>query len=300
MIAGGCYAIMADQPGWHGSQVRQALADRGLDGRFVRLQDCRLEVGGGLADVAMPGFEAGLPAGVFVREVPGGSLEEVVFYLDILHALEALGVGVYNDAGAVERSVDKVRASFLFARHGVPTPRTFAARNLRHARTFIAQWLERRRYLVAKPIFGSQGKGLMRLSRDDPHPDYDAYHGVYYLQEYIEPDAAGSCDWRVLVIGGQALAAMRREGEGWISNLANGGRGTPAALEPELAELAERATRAVAMPYAGVDLMRDRDGRAWVTEINSIPAWRGLQQVCGLPIAERLVDGFLEHCRRMP
>lgn len=291
------YAIVADQPGWHGSQLRQALANRGLDSRFVSLQDCRLEVGADAADVVMPGFEEGLPAGVFVREVPGGSLEEVVFYLDVLHALEALGVGVYNDAGAVERSVDKVRASFLFARHGVPTPRTFAARNLRQARTFAQHWLEHHRYLVAKPIFGSQGKGLMRLSRDDPHPDYDAYHGVYYLQEYIEPDADGSCDWRVLVVGGRAAAAMRREGEGWISNIANGGRGNPAELEPELAELAERATQAVAMPYAGVDLMRDRDGRIWVTEINSIPAWRGLQQVCEMQIADLLIAGFLEHCR---
>ena len=131
------YAIMSDQPGWHGNQLRQALEAKGLEGRFVRLQECRLEVREGRPHFGIPDFEDELPAGVFIREVPGGSLEEVVFYLDVLHALEAAGVPVYNDAGAIERSVDKVRASFLFALHGVPTPRTFAARDMRQTRTFI-------------------------------------------------------------------------------------------------------------------------------------------------------------------
>ncbi len=296
MIEHGRYAIVTDQPGWHGHQIRRALDARGRDSDFVRLQECVLEVQDGTPKIGIPGFGDRLPAGVFVREVPGGSLEEVVFYLDILHALEAMGVGVYNDAGSIERSVDKVRASFLFALHGVPTPRTFAVREVRQMRACLDRWLETHRHVVAKPIFGSQGKGLKRLSRDDPHPDYDLSHGIYYLQEYIEPATSRSCDWRILVIGGQAVAAMRREGEDWISNIANGGQGHPAPLEPELTRLAERAVAAVDMPYAGVDLMRDRQGAAWVTEVNSIPAWRGLQQVHQENIADLLVEGFLVHC----
>ena len=296
MIARGRYAIVTDQPGWHGHQLRRALEAKGLKSDFVRLQECRLEVRDGAPEIGIPGFEDGLPAGVFIREVPGGSLEEVIFYLDILHALEASGIKVYNDAGAIERSVDKVRASFLFAFHGVPTPRTFAVRDVRQMREFLERWFESRRHIVAKPIFGSQGKGLKLLSRDDPHPDYDLSRGVYYLQEYIEPATSRSCDWRVLVIGGRAVAAMRREGEDWISNIANGGQGHPAPLEPELARLAERAVAAVGMPYAGVDLMRDRQETAWVTEVNSIPAWRGLQQVYPENIADLLAEGFLKHC----
>ena len=296
MIERGRYAIVTDQPGWHGHQLRQALEVEGLKSDFARLQECRLEVHDGAPRIVIPGFDGKLPSGVFVREVPGGSLEEVIFYLDILHALEASGVTVYNDAGAVERSVDKVRASFLFALHGVPTPRTFAVRDVRQMRDFLGEWFESHQYVVAKPIFGSQGKGLKRLSRDDPHPDYDLSRGIYYLQEYIEPIESRSCDWRILVIDGEAVAAMRREGEDWISNIANGGQGHPALLEPELARLAERAVAAVEMPYAGVDLMRDRQGAAWVTEVNSIPAWRGLQQVHSENIAALLIKGFLKHC----
>ena len=296
MIAHGRYAIVTDQPGWHGNQLRQALQAKGLESSFVRLQECRLEVQGGAPKIGIPGFEDGLPSGVFVREVPGGSLEEVIFYLDILHALESLGIKVYNDAGAIERSVDKVRASFLFALHDVPTPRTFAVRDVRQMREFLGNWFETRQHVVAKPIFGSQGKGLKLLSCDNPHPDYDLSSGIYYLQEYIEPVASRSCDWRVLVIGDQAVAAMRREGEDWISNIANGGQGHPASLEPELTQLAERAAAAAEMSYAGVDLMRDRHGAAWVTEVNSIPAWRGLQEVHPESIADLLIEGFLKYC----
>ena len=296
MIARGRYAIVTDQPGWHGRQLRQALEAKGLKSDFVRLQECRLGVQNGVPEIGIPGFDEELPAGVFIREVPGGSLEEVIFYLDVLHALEVSGIKIYNDAGAIERSVDKVRASFLFAFHGVPTPRTFAVRDVRRMREFLNSWFETHTHIVAKPIFGSQGKGLKLLSREDPHPDYDMSRGVYYLQEYIEPVASRSCDWRVLVIGGRAMAAMRREGEDWISNIANGGQGHPAPLEPELAQLAERAVEAVEMPYAGVDLMHDRQGAAWVTEVNSIPAWRGLQEVHSENIASLLVEGFLKHC----
>ena len=296
MIARGRYAIVTDHPGWHGHQLRQALEAKGLESDFVRLQECRLVIQSGAPEIGIPGFEEEFPAGVFIREVPGGSLEEVIFYLDILHALEASGIKIYNDAGAIERSVDKVRASFLFAFHGVPTPCTFAVRDVRQMREFLSDWFETHQHVVAKPIFGSQGKGLKLLSRDDPHPDYDMSRGVYYLQEYIEPIASRSCDWRVLVIGGQAVATMRREGEDWISNIANGGQGHPALLEPELAQLAERAVAAVEMPYAGVDLMRDRQGTTWVTEVNSIPAWRGLQEVHPENIADLLIEGFLKHC----
>ncbi len=296
MIARGRYAIVTDQPGWHGHQLRQALEDRGLEGVFVRLQECRLETRDDGPRIEIPGFEEALPAGAFIREVPGGSLEEVVFYLDILHALEVSGIKVYNDAGAIERSVDKARASFLFASRGVPTPRTFVARNLRQVRDFLDHWLAAREHLVAKPVFGSQGRGLKLLSRDDPHPDYDLSRGIYYLQEYIEPATSGYRDWRVLVVGGRAVAAMRRESEDWISNIANGGQGHPVSLEPELSQLAERAVAAVEMPYAGVDLMRDREGVVWVTEVNSIPAWKGLQETHQASVTDMLIEGFLIHC----
>ncbi len=63
--------------------------------------------------------------------------------------------------------------------------------------------------------------------------------------------------------------------------------------------LALDAARAVGMDYAGVDIMREADGRLQVIEVNSIPAWKGLQSVTGFNIAECLVEDFVQR-RRLP
>lgn len=294
MVSG--YAILSAHPGWHGKSLRKALEARGATAAFARLEDCSMEVAATGLHIDIPGF-SDLPEGVFVREVPGGSLEEVIFYLDILHGLEQLGVPIYNDAGAIERSVDKVHASMRFALCAVPTPRTFAVRSLAHARTHARAQCAGSGRLVAKPIFGSQGKGVQLLDAEHPDPDPDISRGVYYLQEYIAPESEPGCDWRILVVGGRARAAMRREGNGWISNLAEGGTGHAAPLEAPFAQLAQRATEAVGMSYAGVDVLRDRDGKLWVTEVNSIPAWRGLQEASRQDISGLLAAGFLDYCK---
>ncbi len=74
----------------------------------------------------------------------------------------------------------------------------------------------------------------------------------------------------------------------------------PALLDAELRELAEASIRALNMSYGGVDILRDADGRAWVIEVNSIPAWKGLQQVCPIDLADCLAADFLSRCPDVP
>jgi glutathione synthase/RimK-type ligase-like ATP-grasp enzyme len=95
------------------------------------------------------------------------------------------------------------------------------------------------------------------------------------------------------VIGGVAVAAMLRRGATWVNNVARGGRCESAPLDRELARLAVGACHAVRADYAGVDLIRDRDGQLQVLEVNGVPAWRGLQSVTDVDIADRLVEDFL-------
>ena len=63
-----------------------------------------------------------------------------------------------------------------------------------------------------------------------------------------------------------------------------------------LCRLAEDAVKVLDMAYAGVDVIRDEHGRYSVLEVNSIPAWKGLQSVADVSIAELLVDDFLSRC----
>ena len=292
-------AIVTDDPGWHGKRLRRAFEARNGEVHYASLRDCRIDLQRGCDGLWIPGFEDRLPDGVFVRGVPGGTLEQVVLRLDVLHALRAAGVPVYNDGHAIERTVDKGMTTFLLARAGLPTPPTCVTETAADARAFLREETAAGHKVVVKPLFGSQGVGLKRLGEGMELPDPAECNGVWYLQRYVEtgPADAGWHDWRVFVIGGVATAAMVRRGASWVNNVAQGARCEAATLEHDLARLAVAACRAVGADYAGVDLVRDRDGCFQILEVNGVPAWKGLQTVTDIDIAERLVDDFIS--RRM-
>lgn len=293
-------AIVTDDPGWHGKVLRRAFGARGWGSRCVSLTECRIELEVDAVRVVMPGFEAAPPAGVFVRGVPGGTLEEVVFYLNVLHSLEALGVVVYNSGRAVERSVDKAHTSVVLHRAGLPTPPTWVARSRAQALEIAARELRAGHQVVSKPLFGSQGQGLQRIEQPQQLDALTGGNGVYYLQRFVPSGPQGSHDWRVFVIGGKAVAAMRRWGQTWLNNVAQGGRCEAAVLDLPLGRMAEQAVAALDMAYGGVDLMCEADGRYTILEVNSVPAWRGLQSVTSADLAAILADDFIARCACAP
>lgn len=294
-----CIAVVTDDPGWHGRELRSALAAHAYGCRFVSLADCRLQPGNQSLDVVMPGFTRRLPEAVMVRGVAGGSLEQVILRLNVLHALEGLGIPVMNPPRAIEHTVDKGMTSLLLARDGIPGPPTWVCEAPEQARAILRRETAAGHRLVGKPLFGSQGQGLCLL---DAHSSLDGlsglYGGVYYLQRYVDRGDNDWADIRVFVVGDRALAAMTRHGSHWITNRAQGARCEPLHLDAELERMACAAARAVGVDYAGVDLMRDRDGRLQVIEVNGIPAWWGLQQATGVVVAEHLVTALLARLPR--
>ncbi|MGR9037323.1 MAG: ATP-grasp domain-containing protein, partial [Gammaproteobacteria bacterium] len=215
-------AIITDDPGWHGRQLRLAFADREFDSDYVSLTECRLAIAPGRIPLDIPGFERELPDAVFVRGVPGGSLEEVVLYLDILHALKLMNIPVYNDGRAIERSVDKAMTSFLLHNAGLPTPLTWVIRDRDEAVGIAETELKKGYFLISKPLFGSQGEGIRRLEKMTDLLWMTDSHGVYYLQRFVHCLGAGFSDHRLFVINGRVVAAMRRRGKFWLNNVAQG------------------------------------------------------------------------------
>ena len=216
-------ALATDEPqAWHPRELRRAFARRGFASRALDLRKCRFDLATASA-LVLPGFADTLPAAVFVRGISAGTLEQVVLRLDFLHALRELGVPVYNDARAIERSVDKAMTSFLLHRAGVPTPPTWSTEDGGAARRIVMRSLAGSRGLVAKPLFGSQGQGVRRVTQVPPIDDDGLLDdGVAYLQSWLAPHGERYVDWRVLVAGDRAIAAMRRESTHWVTNIAQG------------------------------------------------------------------------------
>jgi RimK family alpha-L-glutamate ligase len=225
---------------------------------------------------------------VIVRGIPRGSLEQVIFRVDALHALEAGGVTCVNGPRAIERTVDKFLASALLARAGVSTPRTIACERVEDA---LEAFEELGGDVIVKPLFGSMGAGMTRV--DDPDVAYRVFHAlsleraVYYLQETLPHDGR---DLRALVVGGRVLAAIERVGSGWRANLARGARARATELTAEQERLCVEAAEVLGADHAGVDLLRAADGREYVLELNTIPGWRGLQEATGADVAAALVS----------
>ena len=296
-------AILTDEVGWHTRQLQAALRERGAVGRCVDLADCRIDTTAAWHGLAIPGFGRELPNAALVRGIAGGSFEQVTKRLGVLHALRELGVPVYNDARAIERCVDKSMTSLLLHAARVPTPPTWALESHAMAQRIVMAQAAAGHALVLKPLFGSQGKGLQRVGAVDggfialPAPDAlgPGFGSLFYLQRFLPARSAPGHDWRVLVIGGRAVTAMRRVSAHWVHNVAQGAACEPAALTPELARLAQDAARAVGADYAGVDLVPGADGPALqVIEVNGVAAWRGLQGVTQFNIAQAIVADLFE------
>ncbi len=297
-------AIMSDEIGWHTRQLQAALRTRGAVGRCVDLADCHVDTSTTWHGLALPGFGKTLPDAVLVRGIAGGTFEQVTKRLGVLHALRELGVPVYNDARAIERSVDKSMTSLLLHAAGIPSPPTWATESAAQAQRTVMREAAMGHAVVLKPLFGSQGRGLQRIGLVDgvfhPLPALDAAAGVYgglaYLQRLLPAIGTPGFDWRVLVIGGRAVAAMQRVSAHWVHNLAQGAHCQACTLTPDLAALAQAAAAALGMDYAGVDLMPCAGPIAplQVIEVNGVAAWQGLQRVTRFNIAAALVDDLLD------
>lgn len=272
-------AILAGGDGWHVRDLRRAAAQVGYEAIAVDFRRVAARVPG----TALTGFD-----GVLVRTMPPGSLEQVVFRMDVLHQLEAHGVRVLNPPRAVEMCVDKYWTTARLADAGLRVPPTVACQE---AEAALAAFEELGGDVVVKPVFGSEGRGMVRVSDREmawrTFRTLERTQTVLYVQQYI---AHPGWDLRVFVLGQRVLAAMRRHANGgWRTNVAQGGTAEAVVPGDAQANLALQAARAVGAIAAGVDLLPGPDGAWYVLEVNAVPGWRALAPVCGVDVAAAMI-----------
>ena len=227
---------------------------------------------------------------LLAREIPGGSLEQVIFRMDALHQVENAGLRIVNPPHAIEKMVDKYYTLSLLQQAGLHVPDTRITEDFSQA---MEAFQALGRDVVVKPLFGSRGIGMVRVTDEDTAGR--VFHAlqlggyVYYVQQFLPHN---NRDLRVMVVGEECIAAMERVADTWKTNLAAGALPVRAALSPEVQEICLQASRTLGADYCGVDLLRDESGELFILEVNSMPAWQGLQQVTPFNIADRIA----EHC----
>lgn len=279
------FAILISRPGWHGEQIAKAFEKHGAAAEFVYADRLVSALGGAGKPSPLIKFD-----GMVIRGIPTGSLEQVIYRMDALAALERAGLRCVNSPKMIERTVDKYLTSQLLMEAGLPVPPTVCCENAAEAmEAFSALGGD----AVYKPLFGSCGNGLLRLQTEEAAKasfgEIFAAGGVFYLQKFIP---SGNSDIRAFVIGGRAVAGMRRTGLDWRANVSRGGTAAAYALTCEEERLALAAAEVVGAAVAGVDLLVSEAGETFVTEVNGCPGWKGLSTVTSADIPGEIVSLF--------
>jgi len=283
-------ALLAGGDGWHVRDLQRAAVLLGHEAAAVDFR--RISAAVATSADPLAGFDA-----VLVRTMPPGSLEQVVFRMDLLHRLQARGVAVLNPPRAVELCVDKYLATAQLEAAGLRVPPTIVCQ---HADAALEAFEQLGGDVVVKPLFGSEGRGMVRISDADlawrTFRTLERTQCVLYVQKFI---AHPGWDLRAFVISDRIVAAMRRRARGgWRTNVAQGGAAEPVRLDEEQTELALRAARAVGCPVAGVDLLPGPSGEWYVLEVNAVPGWRALAPTTGVDVAAEMLRFLADEYRR--
>jgi len=213
--------------------------------------------------------------------------------LYISRIFEAHGVPVVNSSTVAERCGDKYITSQILASNGIPTPRVLMAFDEESALRAI----EALGYpCVLKPVIGSWGRLLAKVenrhmaeSLIEHKATLGVNHQVFYVQEYINKPGR---DIRTFVVGDETICAIYRSSENWITNTARGGVATNCPVTDEIAELCQRAARAVGGGLLALDLFETENGLT-INEINHTMEFRNSIATTGVNIPQKMVEYVL-------
>lgn len=285
--------IGADRNEWHIKRLLKELQKQKAESYLLPITRFKASIGN-KPRISVIGYPIDDYDSVIVRRIPGGTAEQVFYRMDALHRLEESGVSVFNPSRSIEKAVDKYYTSALLEEAGINTPRTIVTESFSEAMNAFKELGED---IVVKPLFGSLGMGITRVSSQDVayrvFRALEMIKSVYYLQEYIPHEGE---DIRVFIIGDEVVASMKRVSENWKTNISSGGHAKAYEPSDEIKEISLKASKKLGLDYTGVDVIVSGDD-VYVIELNSTPGWEGLQTVTDIDITAKLVEHVLSEIR---
>ena len=280
-------AILGQADGWHVRDLLRAASQQNVETECLDFESLAATVTNSARQTAsghsLDQFDA-----MLVRTMPRGSLEQIIFRMDVLGQVADRGTAVFNPPRALETAIDKYLSLARMQSAGLKVPRTCVTQTANEA---IEAFKSLGEDVVVKPLFGGEGRGLMRLTDHElagrAFRTLEQLQATIYVQEFIDHEGY---DIRVLIVGDRVVGMRRRNSADWRTNLRQGAVAEPVTLKPEWIELATKAAAAVGTPIAGVDLLPSKDGRLLALEVNAVPGWRGLQKATGEDIASWIVE----------
>lgn len=230
---------------------------------------------------------------ILVRTMPPGSLEQVVFRMDVLGRMETAGTRVVNSPKSLECAVDKYLTTAKLHCAGLPVPETIVCE---HEDDALEAFEQLGRDVVVKPLFGAEGRGIVRVS--DPDLAHRTFRtlmrldSVLYLQKFVDH---GGFDVRVLVLAGSVVGAIRRRSaDDFRTNISRNAIAEKHLPTKQECHFALRAAETTGAYIAGIDLLYDKSGQCFVIEVNAVPGWQAFTRTTGIDVARRFIESLSE------
>ncbi|MFC6857754.1 30S ribosomal protein S6--L-glutamate ligase [Zunongwangia atlantica] len=221
----------------------------------------------------------------------------VTFYgTAVVRQFEMMGAFTTTDSEALVRSRDKLRSLQVLSRAKIGLPKTVFTNYSRDVSGVISQ--VGGPPLVIKLLEGTQGVGVVLAeTKNAAESVIEAFNGLQarvIVQEFIK-EAKGA-DIRAFVVDGHVVGAMKRQGkEGeFRSNLHRGGSAESIELSDEEEIAAVKATKAMGLGVAGVDMIQSSRGPL-ILEVNSSPGLEGIEKATGKDIAKTIIRYIEKH-----
>lgn len=222
--------------------------------------------------------------------------------VELAKMLENAGIRVFNRAESIESCDDKMMTYILLAGKGISIPDTCSLPIVyREPYVTIKDYEDIvnacGRPFVLKENNSSLGMGVFLIkSYNDFVAQLETKKGRYLAQRFIS-ESSGK-DLRVIVIGGKAVAWMKRENYSgdFRSGIASGGKGEEFKPSKEYLKIAEKCARVLKLDYCGVDLLFGNEGPI-LAEVNSNALTITMEKITGVPVTEiyaRYIIGSLK------
>ena len=277
--------LTRNENAWCSNQLKESFKKQGFETFCFTFEDLVARVGL-TPSASFRNLDLSDLSALLARPIGRGSLEQIIFRLNLLQKLSRSNLKVINNPSAIEKAADKYNTLAIMSEYGIRVPQTIVTENVREAMTAFTRFGSE---AIIKPIFGSRGIGAARIS------DTDVAERVFrtlkfnkqilYVQEYIEH---GTSDIRAFVIGNKVAAAMRRKGKSWKTNVSKGAKPMHIEISSDLEQVAIKAASSIGCEIAGVDLIEGYP--PIVLEINSQPGWRGLQLTTEISISDLIAE----------
>lgn len=188
------------------------------------------------------------------------------------HINENLGIYSPQDADGLETASNKLKTTQRLSGYSLKVPKTIYGKQIAHI-DFVIKKLDGLP-AVAKLLQGSQGKGVMlletKLAANTMLESFYKLNASLKLQRFI--DAKGK-DIRAIVVGDEVSVAMERTSNkgDFRANISQHGSGQKIILTKTEEKICVDAAKACGLEFAGVDIMKDENGKVFVCEVNGNP-----------------------------